>query len=84
MCNEGSLLCKPDSDGWLVWLRRVDGSVLFNRTWVEYVAGFGESGGNYWLGLENLHLITGTGKKYKLYLENAIFESCRYTLGRIY
>ena len=37
----GTLLCKPEPDGWLAWLRRVDGSVLFNRTWDEYVAGFG-------------------------------------------
>ena len=65
-CVNGSLLCKPEPDGWLVWLRRVDGSVLFNRTLDEYVTGFGDPGGNYWLGLENLHLITGTGMKYKL------------------
>ena len=32
----------------------------FNRTWDEYVSGFGDPGGNYWLGLDNLYRITGT------------------------
>ena len=67
--NQNVLLCKPEPDGWLVWLRRVDGSVLFNRTWDEYVAGFGDPDGNYWLGLEYLHLLTGTGTKHKLRVE---------------
>ena len=67
--NDGSLLCKPEPDGWLVWLRRVDGSVLFNRTWDEYAAGFGDPDGNYWLGLEKLHLLTGTGRWFKLRVE---------------
>ena len=67
--NNGSLLCKPEPDGWLVWLRRVDGSVLFNQTWDEYVVGFGDPDGNYWLGLEKLHLLTGTGTKHKLRVE---------------
>ena len=67
--NDGSLLCKPEPDGWLVWLRRVDGSVSFNRNWNEYVAGFGDPDGNYWLGLEKLHLVTGTGTRFKLRVE---------------
>ena len=67
--NKSSVLCKPEPDGWLVWLRRVDGSVLFNRTWDEYAAGFGDPDGNYWLGLEYLHAITGTGRPCKLRVE---------------
>ena len=56
--KNNTVICKLDSNGWLVWLRRVDGWVLFNRTWDEYVSGFGDPTGSYWLGLENLHLIT--------------------------
>ena len=64
--NNNTLLCKPESDGWLVWLRRVDGSVRFARPWIDYVTGFGDPDGNYWLGLEKLHLLTGTGAHFKL------------------
>ena len=32
----------------------------FNRTWLEYKAGFGQLCGDYWLGNENLHKLTTT------------------------
>ncbi|CAL8375020.1 unnamed protein product [Arctogadus glacialis] len=45
--------------GWTVIQRRRDGSVSFNRTWVEYSEGFGEmNGGEFWLGNEKIHLLT--------------------------
>jgi len=53
-------------DGWLVWLRRVDNKVNFNRTWDDYKQGFGDKNGSYWLGLDNLHNITGGKTEYKL------------------
>ena len=43
------------TDGWLVWLRRIDNSIRFNKTWEEYERGFGYPGGNLWLGLEKLY-----------------------------
>jgi len=55
-------------DGWLVWLRRVDGSVSFDRDWADYKAGFGDYNGNLWLGLCQLHTITNSGN-YKLRAE---------------
>ena len=64
--NNGSLQCKPQPDGWLVWFRRLDGSVLFDNNWQDYERGFGEPDGNYWLGLRTLHLLTGTGTWHKL------------------
>ena len=52
-CNGGG--------GWLVVQRRQDGSVDFNRTWLEYEDGFGKLTGEFWYGLRALHCLTGQG-----------------------
>eukprot|EP00058_Branchiostoma_floridae_P003923 XP_002589411.1 hypothetical protein BRAFLDRAFT_77854 [Branchiostoma floridae] len=54
--------------GWTVIQRRQDGSVPFNRTWEEYKLGFGNKNGEYWLGNENIHLLTNQ-KNYRLRIE---------------
>ena len=36
----------------------MDGSVNFTRGWGDYVHGFGNPHGEYWLGLENIHCLT--------------------------
>ena len=46
------------SDNWVVVVRRVSSAVNFRRPWKDYVAGFGNPGGNIWIGLEKLHRIT--------------------------
>ena len=45
--------------GWLVVQRRQDGSVDFNKTWLEYEDGFGKLTGEFWYGLRALHCLTG-------------------------
>ena len=44
--------------GWLVVQRRQDGSVDFNKNWVEYENGFGSLTGEFWYGLRPLHCLT--------------------------
>ncbi|KAL7740843.1 hypothetical protein ACLKA6_013690 [Drosophila palustris] len=44
--------------GWTIFLRRMDGTVTFNRTWSEYKKGFGELEGEFFLGLDKIHALT--------------------------
>ena len=48
--------------GWLVVQRRQDGSVDFNRGWVDYEDGFGSLTGEFWYGLRPLHCLTNQGQ----------------------
>jgi len=52
--------------GWTVIMRRSNMNVSFDRDWLSYKNGFGETKtGDFWLGLENVYRITnqeGSGK----------------------
>ncbi|XP_023929912.1 fibrinogen C domain-containing protein 1-A-like [Lingula anatina] len=57
-----------DGGGWTVFQKREDGSVDFYRPWDDYKQGFGEMGGEHWLGLENIFTITWL-KRFRLRVE---------------
>ena len=59
---EGYCDAVTDGGGWLVVQRRQDGSVNFNRGWVEYEEGFGSLTGEFWYGLRPLHCLTKQGQ----------------------
>ena len=59
---EGYCDAVTDGGGWLVVQRQQDGSVDFNRGWVEYEEGFGSLTGELWYGLRPLHCLTNQGQ----------------------
>ncbi|XP_068102725.1 microfibril-associated glycoprotein 4-like isoform X2 [Hyperolius riggenbachi] len=53
---------------WTVFQKRFDGLVNFQQSWQYYVNGFGNADGEYWLGLQNIYLLTMHGD-YELRVE---------------
>ncbi|XP_030561246.1 fibrinogen-like protein 1 isoform X1 [Drosophila novamexicana] len=60
--------------GWTVIQRRQDGSVNFNRNWDNYRHGFGDMHGEFFIGLEKLHILTKS-QTHELYIYLEDFEN---------
>jgi len=54
--------------GWLIIHQRLDVSSSWNLPWADYKAGFGSTDGDFWLGLEKMHLLTSS-QPYRLRVE---------------
>ena len=63
-CSNTRAYCDTSTagGGWLVVQRKQDGSVDFNRGWVDYEEGFGSLTGEFWYGLRPLHCLTNRGQ----------------------
>ena len=51
--------------GWIMIHQRLGYTFNWDLTWAEYKAGFGSIDADFWLGLENMHLLT-TSQPYRL------------------
>jgi len=67
--------CDMDTSGggWTVFQRRKDGSVDFYRLWAEYVKGFGQLDGEFWLGNDIIASLTAS-QQYRLRVDLGDWE----------
>ncbi|XP_044850074.1 ficolin-1-like isoform X2 [Mauremys mutica] len=78
-CTAVTVLCDmaTDGGGWTVFQRRADGSVDFFRDWDSYKRGFGNQQMEFWLGNDNIHLLTSQGNN-ELRIDLMDFETKKY------
>ncbi|XP_055628706.1 microfibril-associated glycoprotein 4-like [Toxorhynchites rutilus septentrionalis] len=73
-------------DGWTFIQHRMNGSVEFYRNWKDYKNGFGSLEGEFWYGLDKIHLLTST-RKHEIYFElvdhKGLLKTARYNLFEI-
>ncbi|MBN3306428.1 FCN2 protein, partial [Amia calva] len=50
-----------EGGGWLVFQRRKEGQLDFYKNWATYKSGFGLEGSEFWLGNDNINLLTNSG-----------------------
>ena len=67
--------------GWVVFQKRLDGSVDFYRGWADYKRGFGNLNGEFWLGLDKINRLTNS-ERYKLRVD--LEDTTRKTAYAVY
>uniref|UniRef100_UPI0037E71199 tenascin-N n=1 Tax=Semicossyphus pulcher TaxID=241346 RepID=UPI0037E71199 len=62
------VFCDMDTDGggWLMLQRRTTGQLDFMKRWRQYIAGFGNMTGEFWIGLDKIYELTNTPTHYEL------------------
>ncbi|NXS07159.1 ANGL5 protein, partial [Neodrepanis coruscans] len=66
------VLCDMDfqGGGWTVVQKRADGIIPFQRTWSEYLDGFGDLTGEFWLGLRKIFdIVNQKATSFSLYVD---------------
>ena len=61
---------ETDGGGWNVFQRRMDGTVDFYRDWKDYLKGFGDLDGEFWLGLNKIHHLTSSNSTLRVDLQD--------------
>ena len=73
--------------GWIVFQRRMDGTVNFYRNWADYLKGFGDLKGEFWLGLDKIHRLTNTASSSTLRVDmkdfNGVKKFVQYSSFRV-
>ncbi|KAK7104425.1 hypothetical protein V1264_019145 [Littorina saxatilis] len=64
-----SVYCRMTFGGRTYIATRTHPDLQFNRTWEEYKNGFGNVSGDYWIGLEQIYLLTNNGLDNELKIE---------------
>ncbi|XP_067653934.1 techylectin-5A-like [Haliotis asinina] len=68
-----------DGGGWTLVQRRVNETVGFDKNWAEYKNGFGSLDGNFWLGTNFLHRLTGqAGRNYTMRFQLTVTNGSVY------
>ena len=73
--------------GWIVFQRRMDGSVDFYLNWADYLEGFGDLKGEFWLGLDKIHRLTMARRSSTLRIDmedfNEVKKFAQYSSFRV-
>ena len=78
-CGGGcfQVYCDMKNGGYIVFQRRQDGSVNFNRHFESYEDGFGSVHGEHWLGLEKIKCLTSKADRVELRIDMVKFDGSR-------